>query len=88
MFTRDEYGGSATKLLCHGVNFDQLDGNGTAFQQGDDCVADESGYTVQDCDCSDPENYSFVDIGRFLRPNESYCMTHIVSVISIYTRQL
>ena len=22
------------KLECHGVNFDQLDGNGTAYQQG------------------------------------------------------
>ena len=65
------------KLECSGVNFDQLDGNGTAYQQGDDCVADHN--IVQDCDCSDPENYSFADFGRFLIrlfEIDSYSLSH------------
>ena len=37
-------------------------------QQGEDCILrpnDETKLSVKNCDCSDPQNYDYVDEGRF-----------------------
>ena len=55
------------KMTCNEANFQIMEGNAKGSNEGSSCKIEQEfgSVTYGNCDCSDPDNYSFYDEGRF-----------------------
>ena len=54
-------------MTCNEANFAIMEGNAKGSNEGSSCKIEQEfgSVTYGNCDCSDPDNYSFYDEGRF-----------------------
>ena len=53
------------KRECSDNNFNLLMDGGKGEMQGGDCMSPNGELWAENCDCTDPENYNYLDAGQF-----------------------